>query len=167
MTDAKLSWSYLLLLILLTSLSSSVCQWWSIHPTFPIVGINLAASLCLFVWMPRNICVPLVIGQCLFSIVCVTVANALNVPVNLSTIIHGTGYASQLGLSVFSYVPPAKSLFFVVCALVQVFFLFKIRALPHRKWVGALALAIFAIAMGASFSAQPLTASGKTSKARK
>ena len=158
MTDAKLSWSYLLLLILLTSLSSSVCQWWSIHPTFPIVGINLAASLCLFVWMPRNICVPLVIGQCLFSIVCVTVANALNVPVNLSTIIHGTGYASQLGLSVFSYVPPAKSLFFVVCALVQVFFLFKIRELPRRKWVGALALAIFAIAMGASFSAQPLTA---------
>lgn len=158
MTDAKRSWVYLLLLVLLTAFSSSVCQWWSIHPTFPIVGINLAASLCLFVWIPRNICLPLIIVQCLFSIICVAVADTLNASLTLSTIIHGTGYASQLGLSAFSYVPLAKSLFFVACAVVQVFFLFKIRELPRRKWVGGLALATFAIAMSSSFAILPLKA---------
>lgn len=158
MTDAKLSWLYLLLLVLLMSLSSSVCQWWSIRPSFPVVGINLAASLCLFTWIRRDICVLLIIGQCLFSIVCLTVAETLKVPLNLSTLVHGTRYASHLGFSLFFHVPLLKSLFFVVCAFAQLFFLFKIKELPRRKWVGGLALATFAIAMSTSFATLPLKA---------
>lgn len=156
MTDATRSWLYLCLLVLATTLSSSVCQWWSIHPTFPIVGINLATSLCLFIFFGRNICILFIAIQCLFGIVCVTVGETLKVPLNISTIIHGTRYASHLGLSVFSHVPVIKSLFFVICAFVQIFFLFKITRLPYRKQVGIVAFASFVVAMGSSFAVQPL-----------
>ncbi len=158
MSDANRSWLYLILLTVLTALSSSICQWWSIRPTFPIVGINVAAALCLFTLAKRNICALLILMQCLFAIVCISVSDALTAPLNLSTIIHGVFYTGPLGLSVFSYIPGAKALFFVGCALVQFLLLFKITKLPYRKRVGLLALAIFVIALGSTFAVQPLRA---------
>ena len=130
MTDATRAWLYLFLLILATSLSSSICQWWSIRPTFPIVGINIAASLCLFIFFKRKICILFIVMQCIFGIVCVAVSETLKVPPNISTIIHGTRYASHLGLSVLFHIPVIKSLFFVICAFVQIFFYPKLQYCP-------------------------------------
>ena len=134
-----------LLLACVTTISSTFCQVWSIHPSAPIIGINILASMAILSFLSKRASLIVFFFQCLLNIILTSAADALKEPVTLTGIVNGIGYACDFGTSLFIYIQKSEAAFFIACLTAQIIIAHKTDWKAKRRKLGLLSLAALVI----------------------
>ena len=144
-------WIPFFFLVSLTAGISTLCQIWSIHPSAPIIGINLLASLAVLSFANKKACVIIFLLQCILSIILTSASSALKEPLTLTAILNGMDYALDFGTSIYIYIQVYMALFFAICLILQLLLVYRINWNVKRTKVGVISLialfSVFAISL--------------------
>lgn len=151
-------WIPFFFLVSLTAGISTLCQIWSIHPSAPIIGINLLASLAVLSFANKKACVIIFLLQCILSIILTSASSALKEPLTLTAILNGMDYALDFGTSIYIYIQVYMALFFAICLILQLLLVYRINWNVKRTKVGVISLIALFSVFAISLTSLPLSA---------